>query len=207
MLKGNFMKKLILSTLVLATLFTSSSYAELAIGGYFGVNQALPGSVEQGSYKGKQGTEFGVVLLWPLFPTLSLRASLAQKIRKTNYSGTFDVGGPIVDVDANISETLTDLGLGVQWSLPVTDLYLMGGAKVSTSQSITCSVNPDWVVMSNCAKTKTDYPVFVGFGYSFFTLTPVKVSIEGEYERGTSSNFLGTATSGVTARLVFTAGL
>jgi hypothetical protein len=203
------MKKLILLAVTTTSLFASSSFAELAVGGYFGLNQAQPTATDTGSYSGKQGSEAGALLLLPFFPTLSFRFGLAQKIRKTHQEGDAGGGGgnPILLYTMNVSETLTDFALGVQWDLPVTDLYVMGGAKVSSSQSITCDMSTPNVVFTNCDKSKTDYPIFVGVGYNLVNFAIIHIAVEGEYERGSSAGLLGSKNNELTGRLMLKVGL
>jgi len=200
------MKKLILLAATATSLFASSSFAEFAVGGYLGVNQAQPSYSGAGSYTGKQGSELGAFLLLPFFPTLSFRFGLAQRIRKTHYedNGSSGLGGNAV---MDVSENLNDFSLGVQWDLPITDLYVMGGAKVSSSQSITCSVSNPVIVYSGCDKTKTDYPVFVGVGYNLLSIAIVHIALEGEYERGSSANFVGAKNNDLAGRILVKVGL
>jgi hypothetical protein len=194
------MRKLILCVIATTSLFASTSLAEFAVGGYFGMNQSQPSYSGTDSYSGKQGTELGALVLFPFFPTLNFRIGLAQKVRKTRFESTTVAGS------TDVSETLTDLGLGIQWDLPVTDLYVMGGAKISSSQSISCdNTTPGLVV--NCEKTKTDYPLFVGIGYNLFNFTVVHLAIEGEYARGSSSGFAGAKNNDLTGRLMLKVGL
>jgi len=200
------MKKLILLAAAATSLFASSSFAELAVGGYLGVNQAqISGNIPDGNVAGKNGSEYGALFLMPFFPTLSLRFSLAQKVRKTQLHDTVHFG---VDVPFDVSENLNDFGIGIQWDLPVTDLYVMGGAKISSSQSITCSTNTDYgIAVGNCTKTPTDYPVYVGVGYNLFSLALVHFSFEGEYERGSAASFDGAKNGALTGRFIVKVGL
>jgi hypothetical protein len=193
--RGNNMKNLVFVTVTALSLFASQSFAELAIGGYLGANQSQP-TCDGFSCSGKQGSEIGALFLFPFFPTLSFRFSLAQKTRKTSFT--------VLNTDMTSEEKLNDFGLGIQWDLPVTDLYIMGGAKVSSSSSVSCDN-----AAFTCEKSKTDYPVFVGVGYNLVNLAVVHFAIEAEYEKGTQylDSNSSVKSGGYAGRLIVKFGL
>lgn len=170
---------------------TSICYAEMAVGGYIGMTQGQPTDSESElSTEGKRGSEFGALFLAPVFPSLSFRLGLAQKTRNTHlsYHGTT---APFINAYGDFSETLLDLALGVQWDLPVTDLYVLGGVKVSSSQEITCDNVTPGTTFSDCKKSDTSYPIFAGVGYNLFDFPFARLAIEGEYEMPSANKGYG----------------
>lgn len=186
---------------------TSTCYGEMAVGGYFGMTQGQPISNEPGlSSEGKRDNEFGALFLSPLLPTLSLRVGLSQKTRNSHFS--YHTTTPFVlDASGDTSETLLNLALGVQWDLPVTDLYVLGGVKISSSQKIKCDNTTPGTTFASCEKSNTDYPVFAGVGYNLYDFTFARFAVEGEYEMASTKGYGEVKNNAYSGRVLLKFGL
>jgi hypothetical protein len=167
-----------MNKLILAFMFAASfaAHAELGIGAigsyhiadHYDTTTVIPGETA----KPNSSYGIGALLFLPILPTLSARAGVIYDQMNIKDEG------PSFSTKVNYGNF--NIPLNVQFDLPVTDLYVFGGAVVAMNNTRP-SGSPAW----------SDLRFNVGAGYSIITLGPAKLSLELEYQKGTK-NISGT---------------
>lgn len=122
------------------------------------------------------GSRLGALLLFPIFPGVSVRTGAIMADRKTTYASVLG--------DIEVKDKLMDIPLNVQVGLPITSMYVFGGLVFSNTQSSDCSSTLPGVSCSS-SKTPGDTLVNVGVGGDLFSFALVRISLEAEYQKGT----------------------
>jgi hypothetical protein len=157
--------------LVLASLFIGvHAHAELGVGvlGSYHLSESYSLTSDEGlgeTATGKGGYALGAIIFVPLLPELSVRTGLLyEHLRIDDGVGT--------SVDRVTLENVA-LPADLQFSIPLTDLYVFGGAVIAANYN-----------SSSGTHMNTDVRLDAGLGYSFVTLGPLKLSGEFEYMYG-----------------------
>lgn len=128
-----------------------------------------------GSVDNVSGTKLGALVLFPIFPGVSIRTGAIMGQRKAKVSSILG--------DIEYTDTLMDIPVNVQIGLPITSMYVFGGLVLSNTQSTDCTSS---IAGASCTSSKTpsDNLVNVGIGGDLFSLAVVRISLEAEYQKG-----------------------
>lgn len=147
------------------------------------------------------GTNLGVLILFPILPTLSLRAGAIQLNRKMTNDIPASLG---VSGSYELSSGVMAIPVNLQFDLPVTDLYLFGGLTYFKTQAADCSTT-NAAYTCNADKAPDDTVVNAGVGYNLLSVALFRLGLELESQWGTAN--VSTAASGDAKQSALNAGL
>jgi hypothetical protein len=112
-------------------------------------------------------TRYGLMAWLPLFPGLSMRLGYLRETEKVkvDYSSI---------PTSNVTLTNNLVPINLQFGLPVTDLYIFGGAIFAYNDKVDPSGT--W---------NNDLRLNAGLGYAVVDLGPAQLNVELEYQKGT----------------------
>ncbi len=169
------MKRVLLSTIALLAL-ANTAKAELTVGVLAGIKKDsysyTAAAVDSVEYP--MSSRVGALLTLPLFPLLSLRTGVMLDTDK------FDVTYTGLSKVSSVA-SFTSIPLDLQIGLPLTGLYVYGGAVLA--------MNTKYEVGGSAAteKLKADTRMNLGLGYEVFSLAVAKLALEVNYEKGMSN--------------------
>lgn len=166
------------------------------IGVYYGINSLSAKGGDPGvTVQGKQGSDLGLMLWYPLIPgNLSLRSALSYKNAVTSYTDSNLNPTSQFKVTESTYDATLGLQLGMYWGF-----YLFAEGKYSLpTKSSTTVVTPGGNVDLDPG---SDLLQAYGLGFELVDTWGLHLSLEAEYDKGSSSRPLGEVNSFIAAQV------